>query len=472
MNSRSLIAADLNSVKSITTTEAVSSILVPLPYVLASLAFGALLQSQSKESELPHSARLDLYARNELPIVCSLTSITLMAVGLKGKIWKPPANLDRRKKSLGGIQDAEKPRLGDMARRIAGRILTVGLPFYATSKLGAARVGLVMLVGLASNILAIEDEVTDLTRVQGWRRLLTHRRWTVASILFQLVCDLTGLTNQSGAINNLLGYIALGLSVLILPPPFPSARPKTSVVTSSALASEAKTSTVLATPWETPQQLAPRSTKMHIISPMISSPQDVSLTLWSGAAIGILSLVIALFNLDSESVSPGQMSWNILSGCTAALVLTTAEPKSIRSNKGLGLVLGSLVSSFLFTQLGGDLWRRFAYHSVLVGISFSALKRDTLTASSNSSRSHHHHHQHATKSHTMEHGHMSTFSALLIQSAPPWPLLRSILSEKDSRRIFYFMWYDFDTLISISRLLTLLAALISVSCSSRHSMGW
>ena len=444
MHSLSLDSADSNSVKSITTAEAVSSILVPLPYVLASLAFGVLLTSQSKESDLPQPSQLHPHAGHEWPLVCSLTSVTLVAVGLKGKVWNPSASLDRRKKSLGGIEEVEKSKLADIARRIAGRILTVGLPFYATSKLGAARVGLVMLAGLASNILAIEDEATDLTRIQGWRCLLTHRRWTIGAIFFQLACDLTGFTNESGSINILLGYVALGLSVLVLAPPFPSARPKMSVVASSTPASESKTSAVLVTPREAPPQLAPRSPKMHKLSPLTSSPQDVNLTLLSGIALGIVSLIIPFFfSPDGESFSSGQIYWEILSGCAAALVLTTAEPKSLRSNKGLGLVLGSLVSSFLLTQLGGSLWRSFAYQSILVGISFAALKRDTHTASSISSRSnhHHHHHHHPAKLHSIEHGQMSRFSAFLIQSVPPWPLFHSILVEKDSRRIFYFMWY-------------------------------
>lgn len=442
MDRLSIDRTDFSSVKSITTAEAVSSILVPLPYVLASLAFEALLTAQSKTSDLPQPVQLDPYAMQEWPLVCSLTSVTLVLVGLKGKTWKPAASLDRRKKSLGGIEEVEKSRLGDIARRTAGRILTVGLPFYATAKLGAPRVGLVMLAGLASNVLAIEDQATDLTRLQGWRRLLTHRRWTIGVILFQLVCDVAGLTNQFGAVDLMLGYIALGLSVLVLPPPFPSARPRMSVVTSSGPVSEFKTSAVLATPWETPPQLAPKSSKTHIISPMISSPQDVNLTLLSGVAVGILGFIINLFfTQGSESLSFKQIHWEILSGSAAALVLTTAEPSSLRSNKGLGLVLGSLISSFLFTQLGGGLWSSFAYQSVLVGISFAALKRDTHTASSIPSRSSHHHHHSAAKPHSIEHGQMSRFSALLIQSVPPWPLLHSILAEKDSRRIFYFMWY-------------------------------
>lgn len=433
MRDRSTQASNLHSIKSITLTEAISAILVPLPYVLTSLTLGALLVAQSAESNkkgLFRHAALHLQARQEWPIVCTITSITLVAVGLKGKMWQPPATLDRRKKSLAGIDDMEKTNWSDIARTISGRVLTVGLPFYATSQLGAARVGLVMLVGLASNITAIDNEATDLTKAQGWKRLLSHRRWTLASIILQILCDLSGLTIDSTAFDIWLGYLALGLSVLVLPPPFPSSRPKFSVATSSGPVSESKPSSL---------QLEPRSPKMHLVSPMISSQQDVNITLWGGFALLMFSLTINLLYNHSQALSMPQLFWNSISGVAAAVVLTAAEPKSLRSNKGLGIVLGSLTSSLALTQMGGGTWDSLAYQSILVGIAFAALKYDIYRASSLSSHNHHHHH-HPPKIQVHEYGHMSRLSAYLIQRIPQWPLLHSILIEKDSRRIFYFMW--------------------------------
>ena len=427
-------ATNIPSIKSITITEAISSILVPLPYVLTSLTLGALLAAQSAESNkkgLFRHASSHLQARQEWPIVCTITSVTLVAVGLKGKMWQPPATLDRRKKSLAGIDEVEKTNWSDIARTISGRILTVGLPFYATSQLGAARVGLVMLVGLASNITAIENEATDLTKAQGWKRLLSHRRWTLASIALQFLCDISGLTIESAAFDIWLGYLALGLSVLVLPPPFPSSRPKISVATSSGPVSESKPSSL---------QLEPRSPKLHLVSPMILSQQDVNITLWGGLALLIFSLTINLLYNHSQALSMAQLFWNLVSGVAAALVLTAAEPKSLRGNKGLGLVLGSLTSSLALTQMDGRTWNSFAYQSILIGVAFAALKFDIYQASSLSSHSNHHYHHHPPKAQIHEYGQMSRFSAYLIQRIPQWPLLHSILVEKDSRRIFYFMW--------------------------------
>ena len=427
-------ATNIRSIKSITITEAISSILVPLPYVLTSLTLGALLAAQSAESSkkgLFRHASLHLQARQEWPIVCTITSVTLVAVGLKGKMWQPPATLDRRKKSLAGIDEVEKTNWSDIARTISGRIITVGLPFYATSQLGAARVGLVMLVGLASNITTIENEAADLTKAQGGKRLLSHRRWTLASIVLHIICDLSGLTIDSTAFDIWLGYLAVGLSVLVLPPPFPSSRPKYSVATPSGTVSESKPASL---------QLEPRSPKIHLVSPMILSQQDVNITLWGGLALLIFSLTINLLYNHSQALSMAQLFWNLISGVAAAVVLTAAEPKSLRGNKGLGLVLGSRTSSLALTQMGGGTWHSFAYQSILVGIAFAALKFDIYRASSLSSHSNHHHHHHPPKTQVHEYGQMSRFSAYLIQRIPQWPLLHSILVEKDSRRIFYFMW--------------------------------
>ncbi len=45
-----------------------------------------------------------------------------------------------------------------------------------------------------------------------------------------------------------------------------------------------------------------------------------------------------------------------------------------------------------------------------------------------------HHHSHGVG--------YSKFTALLLPYTSRWPLIHAIMTEKDSRRIFYFMGYD------------------------------
>ncbi len=428
-----------------TFSELLNSILVPLPYVLASLAFTSIIASKSPSDSLP----IPSLTTPNVPVLLeigSLTSLTLVLVGLRGKIGiMSAAILDKRKKSLTGMEEVRKTQWIHIARRIAARFLTVGLPFYATSKIGGARVALVLLTALATNIMSIEDEATDFTGAKGWSRLLTQSRWTLVSILLQLVSDLAGFTNSSAAVEIVLGYITLGMTVFILPPCFLSSRPRVSVVTSTAPASESKTSAVLATPWETPPTLEDKSSRAPTISPMICSPEDVDLTLYSGIALGISSTLIFVFSGPSAGTwSEHQLAWSLLSTFTTALALTTVDPRSLRGNKKVGLVLGSLMSTFVLTMLCSEGWSSFIYQSIFVSFSFAATRLDTHTAfsvsSSSNTHQHHHHHHQPAKLNIPEHAQMSRFSEYVIQHIPHWPLLHSILAEKDSRRIFYFMW--------------------------------
>lgn len=437
--------ADNNSSKWMTISELLNSILVPLPYVLASLAFTSLVALRVSSDGLPLSS----FTAPELPVlveISTLTSLTLVLVGLRGKIGIMSATgLDKRKKSLAGIEEVQKTQWIHMARRIAARFLTVGLPFYATSRLGGARVALVMLIALASNVMTIEEDTADLTRAKGWSRLLTQRPWTLMSILLQLVSDLTGFTNSSVGVELVLGYTTLGITVFVLPPCFLSSRPRYSVVTSTAPASESRTSAVLATPWETPPQLEEKSSRVPSISPMICSSEDVNLTLYSGVVLGILSTIVLVLSLPSAGVGSGnRLAWGLLSTFATALALTAADPRSLQSNMKIGLVFGSLLSSFVLTMLCSEAWSSLICQSIFIGISFAATKFDTHTAISVASHSdhhhHHHHHHQPTKLNIPEHAQMSRFSEFVIRNIPHWPLLHSILAEKDSRRIFYFMW--------------------------------
>ena len=429
---------DNSSAKWETISELSYSILISLPYVLASLAFTSLASRPGPLDDLPLSS----FTLPEVPVlveISTLTSLTLVFVGLRGKIGTILATpVDKRKKSLTGVEEVHKTQWIDLARRIAARFLTVGLPFYATSKLGAARVTLVMLTALVTNTMTIEEEHNQ---TSGWNNLLMKSRWTLMSVLLQLVSDLIGFTNSTAGFEILLGYITLGIAVFFLPPCFLSSKPGVSVVTSTGPASESKTSAVLATPWETPPQLEEKSSKVPTISPMICSLEDIRLTFYSGV-VGLLSTIaFIVFGPSASAGSDGQLAWSLLSPIATALALTTVNPRALRGTKKIGLVLGSLFSSFVLNILYNETWSSFVYQSIFIGFSFAATKLDTHATSSFSLRTdHHHHHHQPTRLKIPEHAQMSRFSEFVIQNVPHWPLLHSILAEKDSRRIFYFMW--------------------------------
>ena len=370
-----------------------------------------------------------------------LTSVTLLLIGWKGKVDIASAGRRQRKPSHGIAEEVQQPGSSQVARQTAERILTVGLPFYATAKLGGDRVALVLLTVLASKIMTVEDQSADHKQIKVWRQLLCHRKWTLASIFLQLVCDLTGSSNGSSTVNVFFGYTALALAIFVFPPCFPASTPNAFYVTSSARVTEPSTSSSLVMPWQKPQHLEDNSLLAPAVSPLIRTPDDVNLTLWSGTILGLVSVIMLLLWGRSAGALPfAQLALALLSACAAALALAVGDSKCLQTNRNIGLVLSSLLGSTFLTTIGGGPWTLFAYQILFTSVSFAATIIDTHAALPVSSHYEQHHHQHHAKSHSSEHAQMSRFSEFVLRNVPRWPLLHSILTEKDSRRIFYFMW--------------------------------
>ena len=423
----------------ITSAELVSSILVPLPYVLASLAYEQLVQVPSQGESMDIS---DVQATPAWRLAMSMTYMTLLLVGIRGKVGNARLSLDRRKKSLGGEEKIHKQPWSHLARRLCLRFLTVWLPFYTTLQLGAARFTLILLIGLISNWTKFECGVTDINSAQGWRRFIVHHKWTFASILIQMVSDLSGLTSFVPALGIFKGYLALVCSVVILPPAFPSSKSRLSAITSSVPASESSTSAVLATPWEKFSQAPTQNSSPSTRSPLICTPEDINLTLYSGLALAVLVFISDLPSAF-DSLSVPALAWTMAIALAAAIALTVTRPLSMQCNQRLGFVIGSLLSSMFSMQLGIS-WQSLATQSIFVIISFVAMRFDTCTEPSSST--HPHNHRHDGHSHAIHHNDMSQFSVYVTKYAPRafgnslGIVLAGILAEKDSRRIFYFTW--------------------------------
>lgn len=371
---------------------------------------------------------------------CCLTSMTLILVGLRGKIGGIPKVLDRRKHS--SSKSNLENNLG--ARKIFERMISVGLPYLATMKLGGDRVALIMLLALHADITHAEDEITDLLSIKGWKRLLAHRRWTLVSILLQMCCDLIGLTNYSSVWNTCFGYLALAVSILYISPPFPSLKSKGSTTTSFSSISASPTPQVLATQWETRNSAKPVSDALVVTSPLICTKRDTNLTIAAGSALGALTCIISFFSRENVGVSSVvEVGFGFLSACAAAISFQWVQPHSLRQNSGLGLLFGSLTYLVLLAIPRSDTWESIAYQGAFIGISFAATKLDShLTLTTSHSKNLDHHHPHRLHQYAKHEGMPSRFSEFLLRSFRNWPLLHSILAEKDSRRIFYFMRYQ------------------------------
>lgn len=400
------------------------------------LAVGSL-GKQLLETISDQSAKVSKSDNGSLSAII-LASATLLLVGIGGKISGPPTKVDRRKSSTSKTDKG----MGAGLRRIIERSVGVGLPFFATMKLGSDRVALVMLVALAADMTNVEDEKTDLISSKGWKRLLTHRRWTLASILLQILGDFMGLSACCSRWDLLVGYLALLVSIFLISPPFPSLKVKASPTSSLSTASPASTPKLLATQWEISPWLKTVPESYRATSPLVCTTEDINLTLAAGTALSVFTGVIFLISRPGAgAMGFVDLGLGFLSVCAAAFSYQLVQPHAIRKNRGIGLLLGSVIYWGLMTMFRTETWGYMVYQGICIGVTFGATKLDTFRSLSTSHTQHQAHHRpHHTDCNDPHHHTPSRVSRFMLDSSQKWPLLHSILAEKDSRRIFYFMW--------------------------------
>ncbi|MCJ1371836.1 putative zinc transporter msc2 [Loxospora ochrophaea] len=411
-----------------------------------------LQQSSPVESAAVNHARLvlddsvEVHAFDAVPrpgflSACALTSMTLLIVGAVGKLQKKPTTRGRSGSALGPRGEVAKNQAQVLsavgARRILARTASIGLPFYAAEKLGGDRVGLVTLVTLAADLMNVESEGINLTTVEGWKRVLAFRRWTLAVLSVQVFCDVFGITNNIEMTSAWMGYLALALSVFAFPPPFLTTKLKKSSASTEGSASTGKISESTDASWKDSLAALGISLSNVRASPILSTPGDVQLTLASGVAVAGLLLLFLLF--PQYSASPFFIrsfgSVDIVAPCALALSILTAQPQALRSEKKIGLVVGSFVSIVLPKFFGSTSWIPFACQGVFLVAFWLATTSDTHLQFSNLARPQQHpgkpQHEHSDKN--------SRLTEFLLYTFRDWPLWHSIISERDSRRIFYFM---------------------------------
>lgn len=438
----------------VSTSETLSAVLIPLPFVLLSLIITfqmPLLPSirELRASEPPTSDHesyeihhsIPSVINSAVPIACALTSFTLLLVGIIGKLGGQADRLDGKGQSLGYGHEEEKTQTGlgmkALIQRLGRRILGVGLPFFAATQLGGERVAMVILAAISGNLETVNGQSGDFTSLEGWKRFLTRQKWMLAAFLLQWASDFAGLTSAIGPMTTISGYLALGLSAFFLPPPYPTSKPRASSVTSPISKSANKTSAI-ATPWEMPASVPTISPRLIKQSPMICTSRDTNLTIAAGVVTTVTSSLVFLTSSTSPVLSFINLSWMFLVIVTAMIALTRVDPDSLRTGRHLGLAVGLIISVVVQEIIHSPAFFSFACQGVLAGFFWQASLLDTQTPSLHYSHKGHHHHHDPHHPHHHHETH-SMFTRMLLRNTQKWPLLNSILADKDSRRIFYFM---------------------------------
>jgi zinc transporter 5/7 len=348
----------------------------------------------------------------------------LILVGVIAQISSSLQPLDRRKadKSPGTFDIRSAPK------RMAYNVLSVLLPFYAAMQLGGARVALALLTAVAAGVGAMDRKPGKHTPWDDMRRTLRTRKATCGAITLAMVADI--MTSHT-ATHPILGYASLLTSMFLVPPPLPTAG------WSLIMGSQGQTSYVA--------QGSGRASLPKPSSLLVNSFENTLLTVASGLSLTVVAILYSLFHSSSPSLSHHAVAFSTLSIASATALIYLSLPSSLRSQKHVGLALGSFIIAVVYT------WEQFSTSSFLwLSVPFAcaglvgAVMFDTKPASIAAAHSHGHGHSHSDHAHTHDahdhhlHGNHSRLSAFLIARATPGSIVHSILIEKDSRRIAYF----------------------------------
>ncbi|KAK5129165.1 hypothetical protein LTR08_003785 [Meristemomyces frigidus] len=422
--------------------EALTALLLPLPYLLASAAY-SLLSGEDLSGgthPLPTHAIMQHGASGQGRILprrryagelggvieaLTLTSGALLVVGILGVVLGGKSSssgggraLDRRKGSGGGGLAGGGSGLLSLAsaRAMLLRALSVGLPFYATMQIGGLRTGLALLATTAAALPAI-------TSLADVKTALTTRKATSAVILLSIVLDFLGCTFHAPVADMALGYLALLISAFVLPVPLPS----------------------------TTNSNNPNNT---------TTPP---LTLLTGALLTLSTLVLSTHYATSPSLDPHALAFSTLSVAATAACTLFSSPQLLQRNamkSGLGVGCLAIAScAFLFSP---TLWPGTVANGGLAALGFLGVVFDASGESEGEEGHAHMHHEHGHGHGHDHHQHdaagktassnssggaaveaSSWLTRTLLTYCDPTSLAHGILSEKDSRRIAYFTLLNF-----------------------------
>lgn len=424
--------------------EALTSLLIPLPYVLASAAY--LKKDGFEDDGLPP---LSAYARLQESVLeehkhqnqfhglerigygfieaCTLTTGTLLLVGMIAKLRSSERMLDRRKDKAVAPRHSDSVLTPASAVKMVARALSVGMPFYAATQIGGMRTGLVLLVAVASNITNTDTALRS--SLNHWTQTLKTRTASLTVVVLAALLDFSGITFRAAFSDLMTGYLALICSLFLLPSPLP---------TVAAASSQAAA--------ETPMATSRPSWSLVAASPLVSCPADGNITLTAGVLLAVFTVVTSGFLSTSPPITPTAIVFSTLSIAAAVAAIFFARPSSLRSQHKAGLGIGCFLlatCAFLFSP---SLWPGTICNGGLSALSYVGVLYDTSSGSEHRDHDDHvhdHAHNATTHSHPVE-GKHSIFTGYLLRSCEPGSLAYGILSEKDSRRIAYFTWYVYS----------------------------
>jgi zinc transporter 5/7 len=410
--------------------EALTALLIPLPYLFASLAYPSGIVQHSKlpstlseavAESTPELESITATSGVTLLHALALSSATLLLVGVIAKVKSSLQPLDRRKEEKGIFNISNAPR------RMTSNIISVLLPFYASLQLGGAKTALVVLIAVAAGIGALDQKPGKHTPWDDFRRTLRTRKVTCGALFLAMTADIVTSGNITGS---LIGHLALLVSLLLVPPPLPTAGWSLMTGTKSQDSYMSQKSS--------------RASLPKPSSPLVNSTENQLLTIVSGLALTVTTILFSLVSSATPSLSNHTLGFSTLSVASTTALVFLSLPASLRNQKQVGLRLSGILI-FALSLLEQQTFSHFniAFPWVCAML-IAAVAVDTRSPVSHShdhghsGHKHSHGHDHGHNHDHHLHGNHSRISAFLIARATPGSIVHSVLIERDSRRIAYF----------------------------------
>ena len=291
--------------------------------------------------------------------------------------------------------------------------MSVGLPIFAALKIGGFLVAFALLLATASGFPNVING-DPRTRERYSRKMLSVGLLAVAVISSFLI-----LNNPWGSSSS-IGYIALLGSVFVAPPPFPSLRHNGPIPEPGFVVPQAKSSS-------------------HDHSSVVVTT-DAPLAVISGSSLALLTVLFTQEFVFGVS----DLIYILIPTGLFAVSLVISQPTSLRSPSKSGLAICTGAAAFLCSpHIQDDFLVVYSTRAMLAMGAFFASRRDDSHLRLDT-HAHNHTHSHSHSHATSE---ASGISKWFLHKSEPYPLLHSILKEKDSRSIFYFMCLNFTFML-------------------------
>ncbi|KAJ5606628.1 hypothetical protein N7510_009409 [Penicillium lagena] len=396
--------------------EVVTGALIALPWV----ALSWYSRKYARTFEVPRKE--PSATENVLPVsmigqvgqkTCAMTAITLLVFGC-GQLLR----MKREKGGSHGISSVRSTAINVKTAQAAFLLIcSVGLPVYAALKIGGFLVAFALLLATATGIPNLVRGNSPNTSQERFNRKIL----TLALLAGAMLLSFFGL-NQPWGSYPFMGYAALLVSILVISPPFPSLQHQGPISEPGLVA----------------RSLTAQAKPPGLNASALVVTADAPLAAISGA---VLALLLALFSqIFSFEVMP--FVGLLIPASLFAASLAFSLPARLRSPSKAGLAICTGAAALACSpHFRDDYFMVYVARIILSTVSFFTSRMDDSHLRLDAHSHNHTHHRHPSQSHGIAESWRLT--KWIVNRSEPYPLLYSILKEKDSRSIFFFMCLNF-----------------------------